>query len=61
MGLVRKRNAEPGQGSIYSHEFRGGQPEACICCVSSLENEAVIMLRIAPCRYMLQVTQRGCN
>ena len=52
--LVRKHNAEPGQGV----KPRRARLEACICGVANLGNGITIALRLAPCSYTLQVTQR---
>jgi hypothetical protein len=54
MGLSKKRNAESG---LVAKPGRA-RPEACICCVVSLENGITILLRLTPCSYTLQVTQR---
>ena len=52
--LVRKHNAEPGQGA----KPRRARPEACICGVTSLDNGITIALRLVPCNCMLQIAQR---
>jgi len=54
MGISRKCNAESEPGV----KPRRARPEACICRVVNLENGITILLRLTPCRDMLQLTQR---
>ncbi len=54
MGISRKHNAESG----LAVKPRRARSEACICCVANLENGVTILLRLTPCSYTLQITQR---
>jgi hypothetical protein len=53
-GLSKKCNAESEPGV----KPRRARSEACICDVVSLDNGITIVLRLTPCSYRLQVTQR---